>query len=45
MGQIVTAFPDDIEDMHDFRFHEGTDDDLFRYAGIGFLVRADAAGQ
>ena len=45
MGQVVAAFPDDIEDVHDFRFDQGTDDDRFRDAGVGFLRRAQAARQ
>lgn len=45
MGQVVTPFPDDVEDMHDFRFDEGTDDDGFADPRVRFLVRADAARQ
>ena len=41
----MAALPDDIEDVHDFRFYEGTDDDRFRDAGIRFLRRAEAARQ
>ncbi len=40
MGQVVTPFPDDVEDMHDFRFDEGTDDDGFADPRVRFLVRA-----
>ena len=45
MGEVVAPFPDDVEDVHDFRFYQGTDDDRFRYAGIRFLRRAQAARQ
>ena len=41
----MAPFPDDVEDVHDFRFYQGTDDDRFRYAGIRFLRRAQAARQ
>jgi len=41
----VAPFPDDVEDVHDFRFYQGTDDDRFRYAGVRFLRRAQAARQ
>ena len=45
MGEVVAPFPDDVEDVHDFRFYQGTDDDRFRYAGVRFLRRAQAARQ
>ena len=41
----MAPFPDDVEDVHDFRFDQGTDDDRFRYAGVRFLRRAQAARQ
>lgn len=41
----MAPFPDDVEDVHDFRFYQGTDDDRFRYAGVRFLRRAQAARQ
>lgn len=41
----MAPFPDDVEDVHDFRFDQGTDDDRFRDAGIRFLRRAQAARQ
>lgn len=45
MRQVVAAFPDDIENVHDFWFNERTYDDLLCYAGIRFFIRADSAGQ
>ena len=41
----MAPFPDDVEGVHDFRFYQGTDDDRFRYAGVRFLRRAQAARQ
>ena len=41
----MAPFPDDVENVDDFRFYERTDDDRFGHAGIRFFIGADTAGQ